>query len=226
MHHKQLEFVVERQVELKVRLVGSTRVSQDNLGEFDGSVLIRESEILGSVNWSSGERVLTCNIWHWKSFRSILPHPRCWIQSPTQQRIWFYGLSDLLCARWWSLRWFSSDKPWNKSFDSRKSLSTQLTIVSRVEPLFSSCNKCTSSIMNSLISSIRFLLSRHFLVRQSHFSGVVIIKLWLSKSWNSKSSLSPVTEMQFIPKLENFLCQSTTRSSHKAFIGQTAAFPR
>jgi hypothetical protein len=62
MHHKQLEFVVERQVELKVRLVGSTRVSQNNLSEFDGSVLIRESEILGSVNWSSGERVLTCNI--------------------------------------------------------------------------------------------------------------------------------------------------------------------
>lgn len=96
-----------------------------------------------------------------------------------------------------------------------------LTITSNVEPLKSAFNKCTSSIRNIETASISLLFSIHLLVNTSHFSGVEIMILYCKSALRSTSSLSLVTEIQFTPKPENFLCQSTSRSSHRAFIGET-----
>lgn len=94
-------------------------------------------------------------------------------------------------------------------------------MASRAGPLVSSFSKCISSIMNNLIARTTLSLSLQRLVKESHFSGVVIINLLLIRIDISTLGLSPVTEMQERPNSVNFLCQSTKRSSQSALVGET-----
>ena len=80
----------------------------------------------------------------------------------------------------------------------------------------------TSSIRKSLTICTKTELSFHFLVIESHFSGVVSNKWKFTNFFKSYSFVSPVISRHFKPRLENLTFQSKYLSEHNAFIGATA----